>query len=167
MPVLDLSYANHASVLVARADLRNGWGRLKHTYGFNASQNIDFRGNSHFRVQLTVCVVPATLEPRASSFPDASVDFGTPLFPFSLHDGFLTAQMALSIDQPWRILSTGRLGLFINEPVFLVLEPQLWLDLRMLVVLHENTRMHIPTIREWGERFFVSGGQFESNRRRH
>ena len=70
-------------------------------------------------------------------------------------------------EQPWRMMSTNRPGLFIEELPLLAPHPQLWFDLRAWIVFHFPPPAPVPDVKEWCQKMFVPGGQFESNRRRH
>jgi hypothetical protein len=75
-------------------------------------------------------------------------------------------KIALAEEQPWRLMSTGHNGLYVNQP-FLFVPPDFCFDLQAYVVFHEPQATKPPDVRVWCQKFFVPGVQFESNRRRH
>jgi hypothetical protein len=169
MEIYDVCYADRGTALVLRGDLHRGWRKLPKTYGFNASQKVYYRGDWSIRAQLSLIAQPATFDSRAASFPDVSIEDGDELVGFALRPGerLLTVKVALKADQPWRIMSTGRPGIYIEELPLLVTAPQLWFDLRAWIVFHGPPPIPVRDAREWGQRMFLPGGRFESNRRRH
>ena len=163
----DVLYSDNQSVLVLRADLDKGWRRLEKTFGFFRTMWVWYQGDFRVRTQLSALARPATLHERASHFPDVSLTCGTELARFRIEQKRLEASIALSAEQPWRLIMNKRPGLFIDELKIDIGQAYFWLDLRVWVVFHPPDRAPIPDVRVWCQRHFVAAGQFESNRRRH
>jgi hypothetical protein len=163
----DVGYAERGTTLVLKIDLDRGWRDLKKTYGFFEQKKIRYKGDWSIRTQVSLIAQPATFNYRAASFPVTSLKGGDHLFSYSLDVRQLTVKVALNEHQPWRMMSTGRPGLFIEELPLLHTQNLLSFDLRVWVVFHEPNPTPPRDVREWCQRLFVPGGHFESNRRRH
>jgi hypothetical protein len=167
MSFYDVAYADRGTALVLKADLERGWRKLEKTYGFFTHKKIHYKRDWSIRAQLSVIAQPATFNERAASFPDVEGESGNELVGYVLGHKRLEVRIGLKEDQPWRIMSTGRPGLFIeNLPLFRS-TPELWFDLRAWVVFHAPPTIAIKDVRVWCQQLFVPGGQFESNRRNH
>ncbi len=164
----EVRYSDHGTAILLEADLDRGWRRLKKTYGFNASKKIYYKHGWSIRAQLTLIAQPASFEIRAAVFPNGSCDKRQdPLISYQLKDRKLAVKIGLVAEHPWREMSTGRPGLFIEELPFLSFDQTLWVDLRVWIVFHRPSPAPVKDVREWGQRMFVPGGQFESNRQKH
>jgi hypothetical protein len=78
----------------------------------------------------------------------------------------LEVKITLCPEQPWRMMTTGRPGLYIREVPFLDVDATVQFNLESWIVFH-SPGIPVRDVKEWGEKMFVPGGQFESNRRRH
>lgn len=163
----EVKYVDQGKALALTADLVTGWRRLQKTYGFFSSKKIYFKRGWSIRTQLTLIAQPATFDARVASSPDVFVAKEDATAAFTLHDRRLDVKVPLRADQPWRMMSTGRPGLFIEELGFAEIDDRLWLDLRAWIVFHHPPASPVRDVREWCERLFVPGGQIESNRGRH
>lgn len=167
MPTYDVNYADRGSALIIKANLAEGWRELKKTFGFFAHKRIHYRGDWTIRAQLSVIAQPPTFDEQAGSFPLLTKEYGGSLVSYALKERQLLVRIALNPDQPWRIMSTGRPGLYIEELPLLTLGDRLWFDLRAWIVFHAPPPAPVPDVRVWCQKLFVPGGQIEANRRRH
>ncbi len=127
-------YADNRSSLVIDTDLVSGWRRLEKAYGFNHQTKIPFRNDLSIRAQLTVIAQPASFEEWAQNFSTLDMSSGNERVKFELSQGRLKVKVALSADQTWRIMSSGRPGLFLEELPFLKYDSTRWYELRAWTV---------------------------------
>jgi hypothetical protein len=179
-PDYDVGYADQGTALLLKADLGRSWRKRTNAFGFSGQKKIYYKRAWHIRTLLNLFVkrrlpnspinypfIHLTSEDdRLEAFPDISLETGDGLISYSLSKRLLTMKIALTEEQPWRTMSTGHVGLYIEKP-FLFATPSFCFDLQAFVVFHEPPAMKPPDVREWSQKFFVPGGQFESNRRRH
>jgi hypothetical protein len=124
---------------------------LTKTYGFNASTKIYYKRGWSIRAQLTLIAQPANLEDRAALFPNNSLEeFRQQTVSYVLKKRRLAATISLLPALPWRVMSTGRPGLFIEELPFLVIDQTLWIDLRIWIVFHGPPPAPVRDAKEWG-----------------
>ncbi len=166
MQTYDVYYADRKSSLVLKADLDRGWSTIPGKGGFQANQRIDFRGDCVIRAQLRIYPAPSIVKGKVPEFPCGSRDWGCHLVHYSLRDRVLEVRIALCLEQPWRMMKTGRPGLYIREVPFLDVDATVQFNLESWIVFH-SPGIPVRDVKEWGEKMFVSGGQFESSRRRH
>ncbi len=77
-------------------------------------------------------------------------------------------KVPLSADQRWRKTEQGRPEIFVEQLPLFVVDSMHWFDLRAWIIFHEGSPRPVPDVRIWAESNLVlSGGHFESNRRRH
>ena len=167
-PVFDVHYADGRRKLVMEADLHQGWTKLQKTYGFFRQTRIPYRNDLSIRAQLSLIAQPASFGVWAQTFPSTNAEFGDDDLSYHLHEERLIVRVALRPGQPWRTTKTGRPELYIEQLPFLNTDHSHWYDLRGWIVFHEGSPRRIPDVRVWAENnLVVSGGQFESDRRRH
>jgi hypothetical protein len=161
----DVTYGDHGTALVFRADLDAGWGQLKKTYGFFRMLWVWYK-DWHIRTQLALIAQPATYDERAATFPDVSIETKEGAVLFSVQQKILTVKVPLIVDLPWRMTPTKCPEIFIEKLPLLAAKGLLF-DLRIWIVFHPPHPAPIPDVRVWCQKMFVPGGQMESNRRRH
>jgi hypothetical protein len=169
-PEFNVHYANGRTTVVMEADLDRGWKRLEKTYGFFSQTRVPYKGDLTLRTQLVVQFQPASFEGLAHEFLDLQIganEYGDEKLNYQLANKQLIVSVALHPDMPWRKTPQGRPEIFVEQLPFLSLDAPHWYDLRAWIVVHESPRRPIPDLREWTQKHFVSGGQFESNRRKH
>jgi len=160
----DVFYADQAIVL--RGDLRKGWRKLKNRWGFDCSLTIPFRHDWSIRAYLRV-TAHGPLAEHAEEFPVLSVERTDQFLNYSLRNRILEVRVPHHVDQPWRKMRNGRPGLYLQQLPFLKIDKQLHFSFSALVVFHEPFPAPIQDVKEWRQKMFDSGGQFESNRQRH
>ncbi len=164
MPRFDLSYRGES--LIAKADLVAGWTKIGTFYGYSEAAYIEYRGDHKLRCHVTVRARPAGAGRDPMQIPETRVDGAHLEYALAvLSDRELTVGMPIVTGQPWRMLSTGNPGLYFEWPPLMAGE--LNLGLTALLAVHGPARTPIPDARVWAEKFCVSGGAIESNRRRH
>jgi hypothetical protein len=163
----DVTYADNRKTVLLKADLDKGWRRLEKTYGFFRQMWIWYGGDLRVRTMLTLLAQPATFHESAKEFPDVALRGGNELTNYEIREKKLLVSVALSQDQPWRLMMGKRPGIFFEELGLNIGQGMYWLDLRAWLVFHPPGRAPIPDVRVWCQKFFVPAGQFESNRRHH
>ncbi len=163
----DVVYSDNRKTIVLKADLGKGWRKLEKTYGFFRTMWVYYRNDFRVRTQVSALAQPATFRESAAEFPDVCLKRGNDLTSFELRNKNLEVRVSLVPEQPWRTIMNKRPGLFFDELNIDIGQPYFWLDLRAWVVFHPIDAVVIPDARVWCQRYFVPGGQFESNRRRH
>jgi len=167
MPTYEVYYSDRGDALVLKADLDLGWDRSPKKHGFWGNAKIDFRGDSTIRAQLRITPSPIIVRGEVPEFPLGKLDWDSSEFiHYSLRDRVLEMKVALVKEQCWKMMTTGRPGLHIRETPFLDIDATLQFNLEALVVFY-SPRVPVRDVKEWGQKMFVSGGQFESDRRRH
>ena len=167
MPTYEIYYSDHGDALVLKADLDRGWSTSPRRYGFRDNAKIDFRGDSAIRAQLRITPSPITVKGKVPEFPSIVREWDSSQFVnYSLRDRVLEMKVALVKEQYWKMMTSGRPGLYIREIPFVDIDSSLQFNLEALIVFH-SPRVPVRDVKEWGQRMFVSGGQFESDRRRH
>jgi hypothetical protein len=175
----DVRYADQGTALILKADLNREWRKRTSAHGFFGLKWIDYKRGWRIRTQLNLFVKdriplgpssyvvhPTSLDNCLESFPDISLETGDRRISYSLSNKLLTTKLILNGEQPWRVMGAGHPGLYIDRQLLFV-PPNFCFDLQAYVVFHEPPATKPPDVREWCQKFFVPGGQFESNRRRH
>ncbi len=162
----DVFYSHQGTAIVLRGDLGKGWRKLKNRWGFDSALPIPFRHDWSIRAHLRV-TAHGELAESVPEFPDFPLESSDQFLTYSLRNRILEITIPLNKDQPWRTMSNGRPGLVVEQRPFLKVDKRLHFSFSALIVFHEPFPAPIPDVKEWGQKMFVSGGQFESNRRRH
>jgi hypothetical protein len=148
-----------------RADLNNGWRKLKNRWGFDSSRTIPFRHGCSIRAHLRV-TAHGSLAQHIPEFPGISIERNGKLLRYSLQNRILEVTIPLTSEQPWRTMSNGRNGLEVEERPFVRIIPRtLQFSFTSLIVFYEPNPA-VPDVKEWGQKMFLHGGRPESNRRR-
>ena len=163
----DVTYSRGKTEIIMKADLARGWRKLEKTYGFFRTLWIWYPGDIRVRTQVSALAQPGTFDASAAEFPDVNVERGNQQTKFSINQRLLEVRVALTPEQPWRLMMEKRPGLFFDELTIDIGQPYFWLDLRAWIVFHPPDKAPIKDVKVWCQRHFVPGGQSESNRRRH
>ena len=168
---LQASYSNKRTSLRLVADLSQHWGIRTQTYGYQSARiKIPYKSGADFWVHMSLIVKPISTRdeysrPPAFSFAD---DFGP--FHFELGERKLTVVAPLDREDLWGTVKGRSTPLLYIERSMFTRQLCDWndsaLELRIWVT---SEALRPPTLPEYEKRteHTVSGGQFESNRRRH
>lgn len=168
-PRTDLTacYALGRTALKLIADFSDHWERREETYGYvSARIKVPYQKGADFWVHLNLIAQPATFDAWASKPPDVTFegDDGTCLF--EIRDRKLTVIVPLDEPELWGKVHGKSTPLLYIEKCLCRWTEKATLDLRVWITSESD---RIPVVQQYqdGEPRTVSGGQFESNRRRH
>jgi hypothetical protein len=165
-------YTNRRTALKLVADFSNHWTFLNKTWGYKSARiKVPYRLGSDFWVHLNLIVQPAQSRQEFSTPPDVHLEEDDGPFHFEIRDKQLL--IVAPLDQPnlWGTVH-GRTTplLYIdrstNSRPLCNWQDGTWLDLRVWITSEADRPPTLPQY-ENSPKEMVSGGQFESNRRRH
>jgi hypothetical protein len=165
------SYANKRTSLKLVADLSNHWGIRTQTYGYQSARiKVPYKSGADFWVHMSLIVKPVSTREAFSRPPvfSSADDYGP--FHFELSEQRLTVIVPLNREDLWGTVKDKSTPLlYIDRSEFtrpLCQWDDSCLELRIWIT---SEAVRPPTLPEFvkGVEHTVSGGQFESNRRRH
>lgn len=169
---LQACYTNSRTALKLTADFSQRWEFREKTFGYvSARIKVPYKQGADFYVHANLIAQPATRAAEASIPPDIVFEEDDGPFRYEIRERKLTATIPL--DQPglWGTVKSGSKPLLYvdrsmaTSPLCRWRE-NIWLDLRIWIT-SESDQVPVPSQYERGDGLTVSGGQFESNRRRH
>lgn len=99
----DITYEGLGSIVKVKADVANGWRRLKNTFGYWDSARAPFRGDITLKVQIEVAARPNHFGNAFDDFPlDLQGEFGSETLHCRLRTGVLDVRFVISDSLPWR-----------------------------------------------------------------
>ncbi len=165
-------YTNARTALKLVADFSNQWKLLEKTYGYKSARiKVPYKDGADFWVHLNLIAQPGTTRPEASTPPDVSMEEDDGPYHFEIKNKKLTIVMPLNRPELWRTVNGKTTPLLFidrstNSCPLCGWRDGIWLDLRVWITSEADRPPTIPQY-ESSEKGTVSGGQFESNRRRH
>jgi len=166
------SYTNTRTALRLVADYSKHWGFREHTFGYQSARiKVPYKRGADFWVHLSFIAQPRTSSPLAAQPPDIFLDEDDGPFHFEIHDQKLTVIIPLNRSELWgKVQGKSTPLLYVDRSTntipLCIWQEGISLDLRVWVT-SEADYPPIPVDYESGDRATLSGGQFESNRRRH
>ena len=164
-------YINGRTAIVLIADFSNQWKLLEKTYGYKSARiKIPYKQGAGFWVDLNLIAQPRTTASEASQPPEIRLDEDDGPFHFEIENRRLTIIIPLDRPELWATVKGKTTPLLYidrstNSAPLCGWKNGIWLDLRVWIT---SDTERIPTVQyENSQPGTVSGGQFESNRKRH
>jgi hypothetical protein len=164
---LSTCYANRRTSLKLVADFSAHWKALEKTYGYvSARIKVPYKEGADFWVHLHLIAQPATFDVAASLPPRILFEKHDGQFYFQIRDCTLTVIVPLNQHALWGTVQGKTTPLLYVDRSLCRWKDDISLDLRVWIT-SESDRIPVPPQYEQGDGITVSGGQFESNRRKH
>lgn len=166
MPPIDVRLEDGGNRLILVSDVAGGWQAWRNGYGFfGLAPRVDLSGGKWLWISLQVIARPNHLSHLVSTYPqNVEVPGGSRnlLFEFVGPDLIAVVELRTLLER-LNEAQNPRMGwdLF---PVFEC--GRIKFELKVWIILNEEGRPGPGDVREWDTEFW-SGGQIESNRRRH
>jgi hypothetical protein len=155
----DITYEGGGSsiVIVAKADIANGWRRLKNTFGSWSAAHAPFHGNIDLRAKVEVVARPNYLGQSFHDFPlNLKGEFGSDALRCRYGAGSLEVRFLRSDLLPWRFTPARYPELFWEEYPMAAIGRRS-LSFRFWAVFVLPDKLRTGDIREWNTQF-CSGG---------
>lgn len=165
-------YANGRTTLKLVADFSNHWKLMEKTYGYKSARiKVPYKDGADFFVHLNLIAQPGNTRPEASTAPNVFFEEDDGPFHFEIKDRKLTIIVPLNKPELWgKVKGKTTPLLYIdrstNSCPLCSWKEGIWLDLRVWITSEADRPATLPQY-ERGDKNTVSGGQFESNRRKH
>lgn len=165
-------YANGRTALKLIADFSKHWGLREKTYGYQSARiKVPYKEGADFWVHLSLIAHPGTKRLEASKPPEVCLEEIDGPFRFEIRDQRLTVIVPLNQPELWDTVRGKTTPLLYidrsaNTRPLCIWQDGIWLDLRVWITSEADRPPTFPQY-EKGEKNMLSGGQFESNRRRH
>lgn len=169
---LKLGYTNGRTALRLVADFSNHWGLREKTYGYQSARiKVPYKQGADFWVHLSLIAQPRTRSSGFESPPGIRHHEDDGTFCFDIADRKLTVIVPLNRPDLWGTVKGKTTPLLfidrsMNTNPLCAWKDGICLDLRVWITTEAN-RPAVPSQYENGDGNTMSGGQFESNRRKH
>lgn len=165
------SYANSRTALKLIADYSRRWELRQHTYGYRSPRiKVPYRAETDLYVSLSLVVYPATSRSIHAVPPAIAFEEESGGCRFEIKDRRLTVTVPLDRPHLWgTVKGSSKPLLYVDRSwqngSLCQWTPGVSLDLRVWIT--KGTEVWVPDEYESGDGTALSGGQFESNRRKH
>ena len=169
---LKVDYTDRRTALRLIADFSNHWQLLKKTYGYNSARmKVPYKAGADFYAHLHLIAQPATSDVDASMAPDLQYFEDDGIFRYEIRDRKVTVIAPLNRPELWgKVKDSPTPLLYIDRSMstrpLCRWQDRIWLDLRAWITTGAD-RAPVPDQYEEGDGVAISGGQFESKRRKH
>jgi len=161
---VELKTESGGQIVLATADVAQGWRQLKNTFGFCEEARLEFPGELVLRVQASIHAWPNRYGCRLAGYPPnvfglVKGSWGK----FELREEELRMTLEVPTIRGERLPRSGLPGIY-QPPVEVDKRDRIGFWFSLLVVLGEKAHRDYPDILEWDTQF-VMGGRPGGSRR--
>jgi hypothetical protein len=169
---LKVDYARSRTAIRIVADFSEHWEFRNKTFGYvSARIKVPYKAGADFWVHLNLIAQPATHHENASAPPGLVHNEDDGECHYEIADRKIIVIVPLDRPELWgRTKESNKPLIYVDRSMathsLCKWQDGIWLDLRVWIT-SEADRVPVPVRFEKGDSATVSGGQFESNRRKH